>query len=165
METVVLLADGGRAEAVEAATSLLAEGKRVVAIDPFYLGESKPAERDYLWALMIASVGERLLGVQVGQVEAAARSFLPGDGGPSASVMAIGPRSSVIALVTAALYPDAIAGVTLHQPMASLKEILEEGRPFQESPELFCFGLLQAFDLPQIEALVAPRPVDRVSAD
>jgi hypothetical protein len=30
------------------------------------------------------------------------------------------------------------------------------------APELFCFGLLESFDTPQLTALVAPRPVDRV---
>ncbi len=45
--------------------------------------------------------------------------------------------------------------------MDSLKDLIEQGQSFEQSPELFCFGLLEAFDLPQIEALVAPRPVDR----
>ncbi|RUL83891.1 alpha/beta hydrolase family protein [Tautonia sociabilis] len=160
--TVVLLADGGRAEAVDAAVSLLAEGKRVVAIDPFDFGESKPAERDYLWALMIASVGERPIGVQVGQLLASCRAFRPEGSEEPVSVEAIGPRTGVIALIASAIDPEAVGGLTLHQPMTSLKEIVEEGRPFQQSPELFCFGLLESFDLPQIEELVAPRPVTRV---
>lgn len=164
-ETVLLLADGGRGETVDAAVAHLAEGKRVVAVDPFYFGEAKPNERDYLWALMIASVGERPIGVQVGGLLAAARAFRPSESDPAPTIEAIGPRSGVVALVAAALAPEAVSGVKLHRPMASLKEILDEGRTFNEAPELFCFGLLESFDLPQIEAMIAPRPVDRVESE
>jgi hypothetical protein len=164
-ETVVLLADGGRGETVDLAVAHLAEGRRVVAVDPFYFGEAKPSERDYLWALMIATVGERPIGVQVGGLLAAARAFRASDSDPAPKVEAIGPRTGVVALIAAALEPDAIAGVTLHRPMASLKEIIAEGRTYNESPELFCFGLLESFDLPQIEAMVAPRPVEKVEEE
>ncbi|MEW4569563.1 acetylxylan esterase [Tautonia sp. JC769] len=163
--TVLLLADGGRTEAVDAALALLAENKRVVAIDPFFFGESRPAQRDYLWALMIATTGERPLGVQVGQILAAAQAIRSATDGEPPSMMAIGPRASAVSVVAAALGPDLIAELTLDRPLASLKEILEEGRTYEQSPELFTFGLLEAFDLPQIEALVAPRPLHHVAAD
>jgi len=74
-------------------------------------------------------------------------------------VLALGPRSSVIALVAAALEPQAIAGVELHGSLGSLKEILEQDATIGQKPELFCFGLLEAFDVKHIAALVAPRPV------
>ncbi len=34
-----------------------------------------------------------------------------------------------------------------------------QNRKFEQMPELFCFGLLEAFDIEQLRALVAPRPV------
>ena len=43
--------------------------------------------------------------------------------------------------------------------MASLKEVIEKNRGANHLPELMCYGLLKEFDLPQIEALIAPRPV------
>lgn len=161
--TVLLMADGGRTDArvVDLALAYLAEGKRVVAIDPFYFGEAKPDQRDYLWALMIATVGERPLGVQVGQVMAAARASGASDGSHVPSIHAVGPRAGVVALIAAALAPDQTEGVTLEGSMDSLKDLIERGQSFEQSPELFCFGLLEAFDLPEIEALVAPRPVER----
>ena len=45
--------------------------------------------------------------------------------------------------------------------MASLKEVITQNLSADKTPELFCFGLLEEFDIPQIEALIAPRPVDR----
>ncbi|MEK7706704.1 MAG: hypothetical protein AAB380_01755, partial [Verrucomicrobiota bacterium] len=61
--------------------------------------------------------------------------------------------------VAASLEEQAIGRVELRESFRSLKEVLTQNRKFEEMPELFCFGLLQAFDLEQLRALVAPRPV------
>jgi hypothetical protein len=61
--------------------------------------------------------------------------------------------------VAAALEPDSISGVELRGSLGSLKEILEQDLSVGQEPELFCFGLLEAFDVKHLAALVAPRPV------
>src|SRR6185369_11753591 len=71
--TVILVADGGRSSVAGQAAQFLAEGKRVVAIDPFYFGESKLGKRDFLFAILVAAEGERALGIQASQMAAAAR--------------------------------------------------------------------------------------------
>ena len=43
--------------------------------------------------------------------------------------------------------------------LGSLKEVIETNLAFPKAPELFCFGLLRDFDVLQLAALVAPRPV------
>jgi len=159
---VLLLADLGRAGAAPVAAKLLAEGKRVVAIDPFDFGESKIAERGYLWALLVGTVGSRPLGLQAGEVMATAR-WARRTFGSAPQVVSVGPRTGVVALTAAALEPDAIAGLELHDPLGSLKPLVEQGRDFAYAPELFCFGLLESFDVAQLAALVAPRPVRRVA--
>lgn len=45
--------------------------------------------------------------------------------------------------------------------MSSLKEILVQDLAVDRRPEQFCFGLLAEFDVPQLNALVAPRSVQR----
>ena len=75
------------------------------------------------------------------------------------TVVAKGPRASLIALVAAGLEEEAIGRLDLHGSFGSLKEILEQDMSVREAPELFCFGLLEAFDIRQLAALVAPRPV------
>ena len=72
----------------------------------------------------------------------------------------MGKRTSVVALVAAALEPEAVAGVSLRQPLGSLKEVIERNRTVMQMPELFCFALLEHFDIKQLAALVAPRPVE-----
>src|SRR5262249_48174982 len=74
------------------------------------------------------------------------------------SLESVGPRNGVIALVAAALNDKAISSVTLHGALGSLKDVIEQNRGVEQSPELFCFGLLEQVDVRQLGALVAPRP-------
>ena len=154
--TVIVIAEGGRGAAEEKIKKLLDEKNRVVAIDPFYFGESSVKNKGYLFALLISAVGERPLGVQASQVAAAARWF-KNQRGQSVRLEAIGPRTSLIALSAAALETDAISGVNTEGELASLKQIIEQNNTVDKTPEQFCFGLLQQFDVPQLKAL-ATRP-------
>jgi hypothetical protein len=63
------------------------------------------------------------------------------------------------ALVAAALEPAAIATVEVSGSLSSLKQLIEEDKTVESLPELFAFGLLTEFDICQIVALAAPRPV------
>jgi len=170
-KTAILVADGGRASAADQAARLVAAGYRVVALDPFYFGESKIAERDFLFALLVAAIGDRPLGLQASQVAAAARWSVGEHKAGPVRLVAVGPRASTFALVAAALEEKAIGEVELHRPLASLKQVIEQNATVEQMPELFCFGLLEAFDIKQIAALVVPRPVefhaagDRAKAD
>ncbi|MBI3466683.1 MAG: acetylxylan esterase, partial [Planctomycetes bacterium] len=158
--TVIHVADAGRASVADEAGKLVADGMRVLAVDPFYFGESKIAQKDYLFALLLATVGDRALGIQASQLAAIARWTQSRGKSGLATIAATGPRSSTIALVAAGLEDRAIGGVRLRGSLGSLKEVIEKNNwSFEQAPELFCFGLLEAFDIPQLAALVAPRPV------
>ena len=158
-KVALLVADAGRAGAAADITALLASGHRVLAVDPFYFGESKIAQRDWLFALLVTTVGGRPLGIQAGQVAAIARWAAARQGVGPVTVVAVGPRSSTFALVAAALETKAIQRVELRGALGSLKEVIEQNAAVSDKPELFCFGLLEAFDIKQLAALVAPRPV------
>jgi hypothetical protein len=71
--TTIVIADAGRKSAAAQVEMLLAAGQRVLALDPFYFGEAKIAEKDYLFALLVSATGDRPLGIQASQVTAAAR--------------------------------------------------------------------------------------------
>ena len=66
---------------------------------------------------------------------------------------AVGPRSSLFALIAAALQPESISSVELTGAMSSLKEVVDNNGSVDKTPELFCFGLLEHFDVPQLKAL------------
>ena len=144
---MILIGDQGRAALASEAQRLVSEGRRVIAVDPFYFGESKISKRDFLFALLISSVGDRPLGIQASQIGAIARWLKT-----PVSIEAFGPRSSLIASVAAALDPRAIASVNTHDALSSLKEVIEKNMAVDKAPELFCFGLLESFDIPQINA-------------
>jgi hypothetical protein len=157
--TTVLVGDAGRAALGDRVQEFLNTGQRVLAVDLFGFGEARPPQRDWLWALLVATVGERPLGVAAGQLGAvaawASERFQP----RAVRVAAGGPRTTTVALVAAACRPEAIAALELTDPPGSLRELIEQDRTVEQTPELFCFGLLEQFDVVPIAGLVAPRPV------
>lgn len=163
-KAAVLVADEGLASTSGEAAGLLGAGYRVLAIDPFYFGQSRIAERSYLFALLVAAVGSRPLGIQAAQTAAAASWLADQHQATPVTLVAVGPRSSVFALVAAALEPEAVAAVELRRPLATLKEVIEQDWTVADKPEQFCFGLLEQFDLKDIAALVVPRPVRLIDA-
>lgn len=156
--TTLLLADEGRRAMAGTAVELLKEGRRVAAVDPFYFGESGLGKRDFLFGLLVASLGERPLGIQAGQVAATARWLASRHSGP-VEIVARGPRTSLIAMVAAALEPGSISGLRLHGSWRTLREVFDKNISAQDMPEVFCFGLLEEFDIEQLERLIEPRPV------
>ncbi len=162
--TAVVVADGGRRSVASEAARLLDSGYRVIAVDPFYFGESHISQKDWLYAVLVAGVGDRPLGLQAGQVAAVARWAADKHPQGPVTLVAVGPRSSTFALVAAGLEQKAIGDVELRGALGSLKEVIEQNWTVNQKPELFCFGLLEAFDVKHLAALVAPRRVTLVDA-
>jgi hypothetical protein len=165
--TAILVNDAGRRADPVNVERLLKAGQRVLAIDLFYFGEAqlkgedlaKQSPRDFLLALLLACVGDRPLGVQASELAAVARWSLSEHKNGPITVVAVGPRMSLISLIAAGLEEKAVGRLELYGALGSLKEILEQNRSVDQMPEMFCFGLLEAFDVKQLSALVAPRPV------
>ncbi len=153
--TVILLADTGRGTAAETAQRLLQAGHRVLAIDPFYFGESTISKRDFLYGLLVASVGERSLGIQAAQV-AAVGNWAKTEFNTDLQIQAIGQRTSLIGLVTAALNPNLFKSAKLNDGMSSLKDVITQDLNVSQAPELFTFGLLEAIDIPGLRSLALP---------
>jgi hypothetical protein len=161
--TSCVVADGGRTSAATQIGSLLSEGQRVLAIDTFYLGESKIEDRGYLFALLVSSVGARPVGVQADQLQAVTRWATKEFGEPVNRQIAIGPRVSLAALVAAATgtTDERPQQLELHGCLGSLREIIEKNWSVDENPELFCFGLLQLCDIDDLTELAKPCQVVR----
>lgn len=153
--TTIVIADEGRTAATAAIERALAAGERVVAIDPFYFGESKIGKRDFLLAMLIACLGQRPLGIQAEQVATIAGS-LRGEG--PLRLVAHGPRSGVIALCAAVLEPR-IESIEIEGGLGTLREVLEQDRSVDQWPEMFAFGMLAEFDIPTLAMSIAPRRI------
>jgi hypothetical protein len=150
--TTIVVADNGRASAAQDIESLLASGQRVLAVDPSLFGEASMAGRSYLYALLIATIGERSLGIEAGQIAAVSR-WATAKFNAKPTLHTIGPRGGVVAQVAAALEPRAFGALQHSQPIDSLHQVLVNNWTVNEMPELFCFGLLESFDVPQLKTL------------
>ena len=155
-ETVIAVSDRGRPSLSEMVHDHLSKGQRVVAIDPLFIGESVPGEtKPFQYSMMIGTVGERPLGIQAEQIAAiarwAGRKFPTGP----VSVITDGWTSHVAALLAAGLNPSAVKEVQATNGMSSLKQLVEEHTDYADYPSLFCFGLLEHFDIEDLEDLAA----------
>ncbi|MCH9655683.1 MAG: prolyl oligopeptidase family serine peptidase [Planctomycetes bacterium] len=157
--TTIVVSDEGRKSLAPTVEKLLAKGENVLAIDPFYFGESKISQRDFLYGLLVAAVGERPLGIQTGQLTAIARWLRDKRKQTSVKIQSTGPRSSLFTLLAATIEPEAISSVSLIGSMGSLKQVIEDNQSVNQAPELFCFGLLKEFDIRQIVELAGKERV------
>src|SRR5215471_6326274 len=143
-KVTLLIGDQGRtALASEFRRLVKREGRRVIAVDPFYVGESKITKRDWLFALLISSVGDRPLGIQASQIAAVARWVKS-----PVTAESFGPRTSLIAAVAAALEPAAITATKTQGALSSLHDVLRSDMTVDKFPEFFTFGLLEFWDIP-----------------
>ncbi len=157
--TAIVMADGGRKDTIDRVGELLATGHRVLVIDVFYFGDATISQRDYLFALLVSAVGERPLGIQASQIAAVARWIKQQRQQAPVFVIALGPRTSAMALMASAIETEAIDQLEMHDSLKSLHQVIDENWTVQQYPELFCFGLLKGFDLQDVARLVEPRKV------
>jgi hypothetical protein len=150
--TTILLGDEGRAALAEQADRLLNSGQRVLAIDPFFFGEGKMKfGAGFLYPLLMAATGERALGVQAAQIGAIVRWASKAG---SVTLHTQGPRTSLIALCAEALEPHGNR-LELHGCLTSLEEIVRNDWTVDRYPEMFCFGLLEKFDIDHLRAMAS----------
>lgn len=156
--TSVVAADKGRTDMVVQIDNLLDEGQRVLAIDPFYLGESKIEDRGYLFALLVSSVGARPMGVQADQLQAVTRWAGEKFGTPVERLVTVGPRIglSAVVAVAAGQENERPQRLELSSALISLREIVENNWSVEKFPELFCFGLFAQGDLRDFIELAQP---------
>jgi hypothetical protein len=64
-----------------------------------------------------------------------------------------------VALVAAALEPDAFSEILVRDGLTSLRHLLEKPVAYLDAPDLFCLDLYKEFDVPSLIELAAPIPV------
>lgn len=153
-ETTIVFADSGRKGAAKEIEELLAAGHRVLAVDPFSFGESQMETKTYLYALLVATVGDRALGIEAGQMTAVSR-WAAEQFKTAPAVHTIGPRTGLVALVAAAMEPRAVGKVETAQGIENLQEVIKNNWTVNDKPEMFCFGLLESFDVARLKELAA----------
>ncbi len=171
----IVLHDQGRRAAAAVITDRVNAGEQVLALDVLLLGEMIPEPLDVSdpelvdplsvlrsrrgatnAALLLATVGERALGIEIGQLLAVADWFKRTSGQADLRLETTGIRSQVIALAAAALRPQAFTAIVAHEAMPGLDHVLDAPVRFSDAPDLFCLDLYKYFDLDRLQIIAAP---------
>lgn len=150
----LIIADGGRSAVAAPLAIALAQGRRVLVADIFSTGELRADPRHQM---LIATAGQRPLGIQVGQV--LALLAIASQKSRVLHLTAHGRVCPVVALIAAVLKPQALASLTTNTLLDSLGRLIDWPLPYDAAPSLYCFGLLAEFDIPELIALSAPVPL------
>ena len=151
--TSIVIGDGGRKALAAEVKTLLDKKHRVIAFDPYYMGESKTPSRGFLFALTVSTVGRRPLGIQASQISAVATWVKMSEEDKPVHLHAFGTRTSLMALCAKATQRDCCDKLHLTDGMSSLKEVITKDIGVNQQPELFCFGLLELFDIPLLKQM------------
>ena len=107
--------------------------------------------------MLVATAGQRPLGIQVGQVLALLATA--SQKSRALHLTAHGRVCPVVALIAAALKPNSLASLTTNTLIDSLGRLIDWPLSYDAAPSLYCFGLLAEFDIPDLIALSAPVPL------
>ena len=151
----IVLNDKGFKASAQYVADRVNRGEQVIALEPLFFGSTTPDDPDpAYWEMLVASSGDRPLGIEVGQLVAIARSFYTGQ--RKIRLETAGIRSQVVALAAAALEPDLFSEVDSDDAMTSLGYLLDTPVPYRSAPDLFCLDLYKYFDIDRLAALASP---------
>ena len=160
----IVLADDGYKSTEEIVSERVNRGEQVLALDLLFNGATAP-DNPADWEMLVATTGERPLGLEVAQLVAVAGWARTTFGGSSIRVITEGIRNQVIAVSAAALGSDTFSEIESRQATESLDYLLRKSVPFRSTPELFCLDLYKYFDLDRLSVMAAPTEVKRIGGE
>ena len=160
----IVLADEGYKVAGEVVSEHINRGEHVLALDLVFNGATAP-ENPADWEMLVATTGNRPLGLEAAQLLAVAAWLRTNDGRRGINVVTEGIRNQVIAVTSAALEPTAFARIEGRESMGSLDYLLKNSVPFRSAPELFCLDLYRYFDLDRLALMALPTEVKRIGGE
>lgn len=169
----IVLNDGGKQamatetwDRVPEVGDRLARQQQVLATDLIFTGDAAPDVPNWQFAEMIASEGQRPLGLEISQLISLAQWAKAKWNPVLVRLETTGPRTQVIALVAAALEPHLFSQVETWDGMRSLSYLLDKPVYYglssdraSEAPDLFCLDFYKDFDIDQMIALAGPTDV------
>jgi len=152
-EIVLAVSDLGRQDALRCVmrrccgTDAAATPARVVAADVYGTGELAQTWQEHM---ILAGAGERPLGIQTAQILALARWARSSLGARRISLHASGTSMPVACLMAVALEPSLFAELVTESLPSSFKRLMDYPVDYEQAAPLFCFGLLERFDIPDL---------------
>jgi len=153
----ILLNDKGYKASSEAVVERVNRGEQVLAFEPLFFGSTSPDETEpAYWEMLVASRGDRALGLEVAQLIATAKSFRQSPGAEKIRLISDGIRSQVVALIAAALEPSLFSEIESRSALKSLGYLVNARVPYRTAPDLFCLDLYRYFDIETVAELAYP---------
>lgn len=153
----IVISDKGYKAASATVTERVNRGEQVVALEPLFFGSTSPDEggdQGY-WEMLVASRGDRPLGLEVNQVLGVAKSFRDSSG-YKVRVETEGIRSQTVALLAAAVEPELFSEVKSEEAMETFRFLLDSPVPYRPAADLFCLDLYRYFDIDSLTAMASP---------
>ena len=155
----LVLNDQGRKAAASDVSDRVNRDEQVLALDLTFFGDAWKENEPFSYAQILDGEGDRSLGLQAAQLLAIANWIRARAGAQKVRLESRGIRTQTIGLVAAALQPDLLSEVIVHEGMSSLDFLLQKPVTFDEAPELFCLDLYKDFDLHRLATIAAPAQV------
>jgi len=156
----IVLNDKGKKEVARPASDRLNRAEQILAADLVFTGDAAPKQEDLEeFPLMMATTGERALGMEGAQLIALAQWLKKNFGARSIRLETFGIRNQVAALIAADLAPGLFSEVVIRAGMPSLKYLLDTPVKFESAPDLFCLDLYKQFDIDRLAVIAEPARV------
>jgi len=153
----IVISDKGFKTSAQTVADRVNRGEQVLALEPLFFGSTNPDDPDpAYWEMLVASGGDRPLGMEVSQLLAVAKSFRAASGQGTIRIETEGIRSQMVALIAAALDPGLFSAVHSDAIMDTLRFLLDAPVPYRSAPDLFCLDLYKYFDVDTLTAMAAP---------
>jgi dienelactone hydrolase len=156
----LMIHDQGKKELSGSVSDRINRGEQVLALDLLFSGDESPESptpADY--AFLLASTGNRPIGMEAAQLTGAASWLKELSGVRRLRLESVGLRSQLAALVGSALEPDLFSQVIIQQGMQSLNHLLNAPVKYRAAADLFCLDLYRDFDIDLLAALAEPAKV------
>src|SRR5882757_1108685 len=158
----IVLNDRGYKASESMVTARINRGEQVLALDTILNGATTPKESDAaVWPMMLATDGDRPLGLEVAQLVATSKWLQKTTGRQTIRLETEGIRSQVVGLIAASIEPGLFSNLVSNEVLESLGELLDGPLIFRTTPELFCLDLYKYFDIDRLETLATPTSIER----
>jgi dienelactone hydrolase len=156
----IVLSDEGKKVMARPVSDRLNRGEQTLAADLVFTGDAAPKEDDLEeFPLMMATTGERALGIEGAQLIALAQWLKNNFGAQTIRVESLGIRNQVVALVAGDLAPGLFSELAIRGGMPSFRYLLDTPVKFESAPDLFCLDLYKQFDIDRLASIAEPARV------
>jgi dienelactone hydrolase len=157
----IILNDKGKKASAALASERVNRGEGVMVADLLFTGDSVPQRGSTAFVQLLATTGDRPLGIEAAQLIALTAQARAVSGAQSFRLETVGFRSQMIGLVAAALKPGLFSELAIHEGHTSLGYLLDGPVDYQNASDLFCLDLYKEFDVDRLAQLAAPTIVRR----